>query len=182
MKRQYFLLLFLAVVLNAQAGFDINQAEYFEKPGVNVMVFHDYYPEGHQTGLTLIQHDVRVAGKVMSGGRQERGTVVPRKFTHLSGDSQSRLVVIDWEPALRYTLPTRRKRVWLVVIDWEPPLRYTKRGERENVTDVVIDWEPPLRYTKRGERENVADVVIDWEPPPYTIASRHNSNWLITAA
>lgn len=44
-----------------QGDLALNKAEYFEKPGLNVMVFHDYYPEGHQTGVTLIQHDVRVA-------------------------------------------------------------------------------------------------------------------------
>jgi hypothetical protein len=31
-------------------------------PGLNVMVFSDIYPEGHQTGVTIIQHGVRVAG------------------------------------------------------------------------------------------------------------------------
>jgi len=30
-------------------------------PGLNVMVFSDIYPEGHQTGVTIIQHGVRVA-------------------------------------------------------------------------------------------------------------------------
>lgn len=34
---------------------------YFAKPGLNVMVFNDYYPDGHQTGVTVIQHGVRVA-------------------------------------------------------------------------------------------------------------------------
>ncbi len=30
-------------------------------PGLNVMVFSDYYPEGHQGGITIIQNGVRVA-------------------------------------------------------------------------------------------------------------------------
>lgn len=30
-------------------------------PGLNVMVFHDFYPEGHQGGLSIIQNGVRVA-------------------------------------------------------------------------------------------------------------------------
>ena len=29
--------------------------------GLNVMVFDDFYPEGHQGGLTIIQHGTRVA-------------------------------------------------------------------------------------------------------------------------
>lgn len=39
----------------------LNSQEYFEMPGVNVMAFQDIYPEGHQAGVNLIQHGVRVA-------------------------------------------------------------------------------------------------------------------------
>lgn len=34
---------------------------YFELPGFNVMVFDDFYPEGHQGGVTLIQNGTRLA-------------------------------------------------------------------------------------------------------------------------
>jgi endoglucanase len=39
----------------------VNEQEYFEMPGLDVMVFHDFYPEGHQGGVTIIQHGERVA-------------------------------------------------------------------------------------------------------------------------
>jgi hypothetical protein len=39
----------------------LNDKEYFEMPGLNVMVFQDIYPEGHQGGLVIIQNGVRVA-------------------------------------------------------------------------------------------------------------------------
>jgi endoglucanase len=39
----------------------INDKGYFARPGLNVMVFSDYYPEGHQTGVTIVQHGTRVA-------------------------------------------------------------------------------------------------------------------------
>jgi endoglucanase len=42
-------------------GLKINDKNYFEMPGLNVMVFNDFYPEGHQGGITIIQHGVRVA-------------------------------------------------------------------------------------------------------------------------
>jgi endoglucanase len=44
-----------------QSGLIINEQEYLEMPGLNVMVFHDYYPEGHQGGVTIIQNGTRVA-------------------------------------------------------------------------------------------------------------------------
>jgi len=39
----------------------INQDEYFEMPGLNVMVFYDIYPEGHQGAIGIIQNGTRVA-------------------------------------------------------------------------------------------------------------------------
>ena len=46
----------------SDAGLQINDQEYFEMPGLNVMVFHDFYPEGHQGGVSVIQHGERIAG------------------------------------------------------------------------------------------------------------------------
>lgn len=39
----------------------INDQEYFELPGLNVMVYHDYYAIGHQSGITIVQNGTRVA-------------------------------------------------------------------------------------------------------------------------
>jgi endoglucanase len=39
----------------------LNAEEYFERPGLSVLVFHDVYPEGKQGGLEIIQHGERVA-------------------------------------------------------------------------------------------------------------------------
>jgi endoglucanase len=45
----------------SQQNLTINDKDYFEMPGLNVMVFSDIYPEGHQSGVTIIQHGIRVA-------------------------------------------------------------------------------------------------------------------------
>ncbi len=39
----------------------LNAEEYFERPGLSVLVFHDSYPEGKQGGIEIIQHGERVA-------------------------------------------------------------------------------------------------------------------------
>ncbi|MFL6208552.1 MAG: glycoside hydrolase family 9 protein [Pyrinomonadaceae bacterium] len=39
----------------------INELEYLEMPGLNVMLAHDYYPESHQGGVGIIQNGLRVA-------------------------------------------------------------------------------------------------------------------------
>jgi endoglucanase len=65
MKTRAALALLCAVsALPAAAGaqdLKINDKGYFARQGLNVMVFSDYYPEGHQTGITIVQHGTRVA-------------------------------------------------------------------------------------------------------------------------
>ncbi|MCB9281462.1 MAG: glycoside hydrolase family 9 protein [Lewinellaceae bacterium] len=58
----FFLALFASCfTIHAQNGLKINSQGYFEMPGLNVTVFSDIYPDGHQTGVTVIQHGSRVA-------------------------------------------------------------------------------------------------------------------------
>ena len=40
-------------------GFKLNESEYFIDHGVNIMAFNDTYPEGHQSGVSLIMNDNR---------------------------------------------------------------------------------------------------------------------------
>jgi hypothetical protein len=39
----------------------IGKAGYFEMPGLNVLVYNNTFPEGHQGGVEIIQHGSRVA-------------------------------------------------------------------------------------------------------------------------
>jgi endoglucanase len=43
------------------ADLRLNELEYLEMPGLNVMLAHDDYPEGHQGGVGILQHGRRVA-------------------------------------------------------------------------------------------------------------------------
>jgi endoglucanase len=43
------------------AALTLSELEYLEMPGLNVMLAHDYYPEGHQGGVGIIQNGLRVA-------------------------------------------------------------------------------------------------------------------------
>ena len=61
---RYILLVLLAIQfpgLTAQESLQLNDKEYFHTRGLDVTVFSDYYPDGHQSGVTIIQHGVRVA-------------------------------------------------------------------------------------------------------------------------
>lgn len=61
------LFVFLALITrltfcSAQTGsLQINDQEYLEMTGLNVMLAHDFYPESHQGGVGIIQNGLRVA-------------------------------------------------------------------------------------------------------------------------
>lgn len=48
-----FLSFFLTGILSGQEKLIINDPGYFESSGFDVMVFDDYYPMGHQSGVTM---------------------------------------------------------------------------------------------------------------------------------
>ena len=57
----FILFIFSPLVFAQTPALLLNDQEYFEMQGLNVMVFHDFYPEGHQGGISIIQNGVRVA-------------------------------------------------------------------------------------------------------------------------
>lgn len=66
MKKSAFVVSMLTTtIMLATPGFadelTINNKDYFEMQGLDVTVFSDIYPDGHQTGVTVIQHGSRVA-------------------------------------------------------------------------------------------------------------------------
>jgi len=63
-KPIFFFLTALFVVSCQKEGSEklvLNDLEYLEMPGLNVMLAHDFYPEGHQGGVSIIQNGLRVA-------------------------------------------------------------------------------------------------------------------------
>ena len=60
MRRLLLFALYPAAALAAD-DFRLNAQEYFERPGISVMYGQDYYPEGHQGGLSVLMHDERIA-------------------------------------------------------------------------------------------------------------------------
>ena len=58
----FFFCQFTAHAQSKNAGaMKLNDLEYLEYQGVNVMLAHDFYPESHQGGVGIIQNGLRVA-------------------------------------------------------------------------------------------------------------------------
>ena len=45
----------------ARSCWRVNELEYFEAPAASALMFHDFYPDGRQSGLEIIQHGERIA-------------------------------------------------------------------------------------------------------------------------
>ena len=62
MKRLFVSIFILMVALAAAAqDFRLNESGYFNHEGVDAMAFDDFYPEGHQGGISFIMNGKRVA-------------------------------------------------------------------------------------------------------------------------
>lgn len=59
-RTTYLLLLVPSCIVFSQQ-LKINTSGYYEAPGVNVMMFDDFYPDGHQGGFTIVQCGRRIA-------------------------------------------------------------------------------------------------------------------------
>ena len=70
--------------VSGQAKLVINDQGYFEMPGLDVLVFDDYYPSGHQSGITIVQNGIRTAanGDIRLEGFAEKG---PKKVDRSAG-------------------------------------------------------------------------------------------------
>jgi endoglucanase len=115
----------------------LNDLEYFELPGLNVMAFQDIYPEGHQAGVSIIQNGVRVAtnGDVRLDPTPGQWQPMPKQDKRTV--SKERNEITTW---LSYPDPSR-KRTGFNPIDY-PDLNLSYqvivKGEGKNI-HIVVD-------------------------------------------
>jgi len=72
-----------ALSYSQQSSFSLNKLEYFENGGVNIMVFQDIYPEGHQGGVAIIMHGKRLAtnGDIRLNETPGQWQPIPKQLT-----------------------------------------------------------------------------------------------------
>lgn len=120
----------------------LNDLEYLEMPGLNVMLAHDFYPEGHQGGVGFIQNGMRVAtnGDIRleptPGQWQPVPKVGPRVVDRGTGEVSVRLEFPD---------PAKDRKGFNPVIYPDLHLAYTVRVRPEGAAfRIVVDFEQPV--------------------------------------
>jgi len=130
-----------AAVLAAD-DFKLNSQEYFERPGINVMYGQDYYPEGHQGGLSIIMHDERIAsnGDVRLEPSPGQWSPIPKP-----GKREASAATQEIRVALAFPDPERDRKGFNPIIYPDLKLNYTVRARPEGESiRVSVDFDAPL--------------------------------------
>jgi hypothetical protein len=143
MRIPLLLLLLMVNTVFAQQNLQINDLDYFEMPGLNVMVFSDFYPEGHQTGVTVIQHGTRVAanGDLRLEPSPGQWSPIPAKGKRTVSKETQTITQQLWYPD-----STRNRKGFNPII--YPDLTFTYWVKvtvlTQNSFKITVDLEKPL--------------------------------------
>ncbi len=121
---------------------------YFRREGVNVMAFDDIYPEGHQSGVSILMHGRRIAtcGDVRFEPTPGQWQPVPKQLSRRMDEVNNEIVT-----SLRYPDEDRNLRGMNPMIYPDAEMAYTVRVRGDGEAAVVtVDLEEPLPEELRG--------------------------------
>jgi hypothetical protein len=132
----------------------VNGLEYFEAPAASALMFHDFYPEGMQSGVEIIQHDERVlANGNLRLGIWKHPKVGERKCLPRKGTISVAASYPD--EGVSYTVTARADGPSLrVVLDLAQPLPPEARGGHFH-----FDLFAPAYWEKTFHMGGVAGVL-----------------------
>src|SRR5215212_1152394 len=131
-----------AQVENEAAGLRINELEYLEMPGLNVMLAHDYYPESHQGGVGVIQNGLRVAtnGDLRLEPTPGQWQPVPKVGKRVVDRARQEISV-----RMQYPDPEKNRRGFNPIVYPDLELGYTLKIKPDgNSFRISVDLDRPL--------------------------------------
>ncbi|MDQ4086861.1 MAG: glycoside hydrolase family 9 protein [Pseudomonadota bacterium] len=154
---------------NPASELRLTERGYFARQGLNVIVFDDIYPEGHQTGVTVIQHGRRVAanGDVRLEVSPGQWSPVPRAGQRTVDREAGRIT-----QAMSYPDPERNGRGFNPTFypDLDLSYRVTVEPAEGNSFRIRVDLDRPV------PREWVGRVGFNFELFPGHLFGR---SWLM---
>ena len=115
---------------------------YFSLEGVNITVFEDIYPEGHQGGISLLMHDERIAanGDVRFEPAPGQWQPVPKLLNRTVEPESGRIIA-----RLRFPDEERHLRGFNPSVYPDCRFDYTVTVQAENTAvRIVVDTDEPL--------------------------------------
>ncbi len=135
----------------------INDQDYFEMPGLNVLVYHNTFLEGHQGGVEIIQHGQRVAtnGELRLSPAPGQWQPVPE-----IGGGFQHIGVAPRAVALR------DRRVDRTTNTISVPCRYPDEDRNRKGFNPIIYPDLHIEYTVRVQAEGQSfTITVDLEKP-----------------
>jgi endoglucanase len=136
------ILLSLSISSAQRPALQLNDREYFEMPGLNVMAFQDIYPEGHQSGVVIIQNGVRVStnGDLRLDPTPGQWQPMPKQDKRVVNKQGNEITT--W---LSYPDPGRNRKGFNPIDYPDLNLSYQVRvrGEGQGVR-IIVDLDHPL--------------------------------------
>jgi len=120
----------------------LNELEYLEMPGLNVMLAHDFYPEGHQGGVGIIQNGLRVAtnGDIRLEPTPGQWQPVPKVGNRVIDRATQEVSV-----RMEYPDPEKDRKGFNPVIYPDLKFSYTIRVKPEGKSfRIIVDLDKPL--------------------------------------
>src|ERR1044071_8268990 len=132
-----------AQVKDDAAGLRINELEYLEMPGLNVMLAHHYYPESHQGGVGIIQNGLRVAPNGALRLEPTRGQWQPvPKVGKRMVDRAAQVISVR----MQYPDPEKNRRGFNPIVYPDLELGYTLKIKPDGKAfRIAVDLDRPLR-------------------------------------
>jgi hypothetical protein len=120
----------------------INELEYLEMPGLNVMLAHDFYPESHQGGVGVIQNGLRVAtnGDLRLEPAPGQWQPVPKVGKRVVDRARQEISV-----RMDYPDPEKNRRGFNPIIYPDLELGYVVRIKPAGASfKIIVDLDRPL--------------------------------------
>ncbi len=145
MKKSLLLISLLLIVTTITAQtplFKLNNLEYFERGGVNIMAFQDIYPEGHQGGVAVIMHGRRLAtnGDIRLDETPGQWQPIPKQLERKIDAAENSVTV-----ALAYPNPEINRKGFNPIDYPDLDLNYTVRVKAAGESVIVtVDLDSPV--------------------------------------
>ncbi len=145
-KKVYHIILLLVFVTISnyaqETELKINEQEYYEIPSLNVMMFSDFYPEGHQGGLSIVQFGTRIVsnGDLRLEPTPGQWSPVPKVGKRIVDKIKNTISVELWYPD-----SSKDRKGFNPVIYLDLKFNYFVRTEAiGNKIKLMVDLENPL--------------------------------------
>lgn len=138
----FFLFFFCVTHLVTAQQLTINDQEYLEMTGLNVMLAHDFYPESHQGGVGIIQNGLRVAtnGDLRLEPTPGQWQPVPKVGTRMVDKATQEISV-----RMEYPDPEKDRKGFNPIIYPDLRFAYTLKIKPEGKSfRIIVDLDQPL--------------------------------------